>query len=680
MNLAFDLEPGDDLVYVAEAVEQIERIEHGLLDLEQSAADDVTLAEIFRAAHTLKGSAATIGHSRMAELTHALEEVFGALRSGLLRDLSAFNDLLLPTVDVLRVLVDEVVAGHTLTDAPSPLARGIVDRLAATLGEDAAEEARSIGGAAVAIGAVDADVLARLLDASRAPEGPRTIITFAVDPGSAWAGARQLQGVMAATETGRLLASVPSVEEIEAGTDGSVVSMMLQGSADDLGGLLARLRVMDDVIQAQVEQLDDEGVPVWTDLVGTAGPDAPANRRTAAHTIRIEVGQLDDLMNLVGELIVQKTRLRRQANLLAGRLGEDLLATEAEDGARHFAQIVDRLQARVTQLRMLPIETVFSRFPRLVRDLSAQLGKDVDLTLDGQETELDRALLEEIGDPIGHLVRNALDHGLESSVDRIAAGKPERSAIRVAAHHADGRVVVEVTDDGRGMDPLAISSAAVERGLIDRVSVVAMTDAQRLRLIFLPGFSTAREVSTVSGRGVGMDVVRTNVERLGGTVAIRSTLGVGTTITMSLPLTLAIIEALLVRSGRRVCAIPLRSVLETLRLPRAKIQTVASAPVLSLARGVVPLQRLGAAMGDPRPEIETGAFVRAVLVGSQGAELALEVDAFLGTEEIVVKSLGLPGDQPTGVVGATILADGGVALVVDVDRLAAPALAYPKSA
>ena len=220
----------------------------------------------------------------------------------------------------------------------------------------------------------------------------------------------------------------------------------------------------------------------------------------------------------------------------------------------------------------------------------------------------------------------------------------------------------------------------MERGLIDSATAAGMTDAEAIRLIFLPGFSTAREITSVSGRGVGMDVVLTNVERLGGHVSISSTVGSGTTIAMSLPLTLAIIEALLVRSGRRICAIPLRSVLETQRVPRREVQTVASLPVLNLPRGVVPLQSLGVAMGDPHSDADSDEYVRAVLVRSRGTELALGVDEFLGTEEIVIKSLGLPGELPTGVVGATILADGGVALVVDVDRLAGPDRAYLRSA
>jgi two-component system chemotaxis sensor kinase CheA len=652
MDLTFDLEPGDDLVYVAEAIEQIERIEHGLLALERDAEDPATLAEIFRAAHTLKGSASTIGHDRMAELTHALEEVFGALRSGRLRGLAAFDTLLLPTVDVLRILVDEIAAGHTLTDEPARLAAAIMDRLAA------AQDDRGEPEDAVAT---------------------RSVLTFSVDPASGWSGIRMLQGLMAATETGRVIGSVPSLDEIEAGTDVADLSVELDGAPTEFEGLLERLRGMEDAVQVDIEELDATPFASADASAATHG-ELPPTRQSTAHTIRIEVSQLDELMDFVGELIVQKTRMRRQARLLGARLGEDALAIEAEAWARQFAQIVDRLQASVTNLRMLPIETVFSRFPRLVHDLSAQLDKDIGLILDGGETELDRSLLEEIGDPLAHLIRNALDHGIEPGPDRVAAGKPERGTIRVTARHVDGRVVVEVADDGRGMDPRAIAGTAVERGLLDPAAATALTDAEALRLVFLPGFSTAREVTAISGRGVGMDVVLTNVERIGGRVSISSTPGSGTTIAMSLPLTLAIIDALLVRSGRRICAIPLRSIVETRRMPRGDVRVVGGQPVLNLSRAVVPLRSLSGAMGDPDGAGPDDGYVRAVLVRSRDAELALGVDAFLGTEEIVLKSLGVPGDQPFGIVGATILADGGVALVVDVDRLVAPARTHLRSA
>ena len=293
MKLTFDLEPGDDVVYVAEAVEQIERIERGLLELEQNAANEATLAEIFRAAHTLKGSAATIGHGRMAELTHALEEVFGALRSGRLRDLAEFGDLLLPTVDVLRILVDEIAAGETLTDAPGQLARAIIDRLAVALAESEPADAPVISADTEEVANLDAARLDRLLGASVPSDGLRSLITFGVDAASPWSGVRLLQGLMAATETGRLLGSVPSLEEIESDTGGAVLSMLLNGQSSELEDLLGRLRAMDDTVRVEVHDIDDSAIatrprptrlPVRTNLRPAGRPPTPFGSMSGSST------------------------------------------------------------------------------------------------------------------------------------------------------------------------------------------------------------------------------------------------------------------------------------------------------------------------------------------------------------------------------------------------------------
>jgi two-component system chemotaxis sensor kinase CheA len=695
-ELQLDLEPGDDEIYVDEAVEQIERIERGLLELEAHTANQASLAEIFRAAHTLKGSAATVGHARMAELTHALEDVFGALRDGRLEDVGGFGDLLLSTVDVLRVLVDEVAAGKELTDAPGPLAGSIRRCLQAILAGDPTQgmsgtsmstgttgrtgaathlvTVATVEAAATPTAATELDAarIAQLLDRWPANDAPQSLVTVSADDASEWTAVRLLQALMAASDSGQLLGSVPTLEEVESGNAGSVLTILVHGAPDETDSLARRLGAIEEV-DVTVIAVVAEGTARTGDTGQTLRPQAPTSRRAASHTIRIEVGQLDDLMDLVGELIVQKTRLRRQARQLAVRLGDDPLVIEADDGSRHFAQIVTRLQGSVTQLRMLPIETIFNRFPRLVRDLAAQLGKEVDLSLEGSETGLDRSLLEEIVDPLGHLIRNALDHGIEPAAERAAAGKASRGMVRVTARHADGRVLVEVADDGRGMDPVALAQTAVARGLLQAAAADALSPADALQLVFMPGFSTTTEVTSVSGRGVGMDVVRANVERLGGRVTITSTPGIGSTITMSLPLTLAIIDALLVRSGDRICAIPLGSVIETQRIPWGDIETVTGTPVLNLPRGVVPFQPLGAAMGDHVGAALHARHMNAVLVQAHGAELALGVDEFLGAEEVVLKSLGIPGQPPSGIAGGTILADGRVALVIDVERLIGPA-------
>jgi len=702
--LAFDLGPGDHRLFIDESLEQIETIETGLLDLERGDGSPQVVNEIFRAAHTLKGSAATIGHRRMAELTHALEDVFGALRAGTLAELGAFADVALSTIDVLRALVEEVSAGHILTDAPEHLTtrlRTMLDEVAGAAAPPGGSPGTPSTGRTPA--AVDdrpaADpVVERLLREAPDTAGPRSLVRCSVDPSSSWQAVRLLQAAVEATESGRLLSSAPSVEEIEGGLADDSLALLVRGLPSDLEPLLARLRAIDDIVEVSARPLeapaaDESG---QSDPVGageTGSGDPPGERRAAdlgvearglpggarlglagdrlkiaQQTIRIDVSRLDELMNLVGELVVHKTRLQLQAHQLMGRLGDDPIARSAEEGAQQFARIASQLQDQVTGLRMLPIETVFNRFPRVVRDLAAKLGKEVELVVEGKETELDRSVLEEVGDPLGHLVRNALDHGIETPEVRVAAGKPPSGRLRLSARHADGQIVITIEDDGAGMDPDALRRSAVEKGLMTSEAAAALSDAEALKIIFLPGFSTAARVTDVSGRGVGMDVVRTNIERLGGRVDVSSTIGRGTRVALSLPLTLAIIGAMLVRSGSRVCALPMTGVVETLRIEPGAISHVARHPVITLRGRVVPVAVLDTALGDPPHPLRPNGrgFINLVVVRSRDLELALAVDEFVGQQEIVLKSLSAFTGRLVGISGATIMADGTVALVVDI--------------
>jgi two-component system chemotaxis sensor kinase CheA len=393
--------------------------------------------------------------------------------------------------------------------------------------------------------------------------------------------------------------------------------------------------------------------------------------KSAQQTIRIDVTRLDELMNLVGELVVHKTRLQQSAQFLAVRLGDDPLARQADDDSQQFARIAGQLQDQVTGLRMLPIETVFNRFPRVVRDIALRLNKEVQLMIEGKETELDRSVLEEVGDPLGHLVRNALDHGIETPEERRALGKSLPATVRLTARHADGRILITVEDDGRGMDPASLRRSVVEKGLMTREAADLTSDADMLRVIFTPGFSTAKVVTEVSGRGVGMDVVRSNIEHLGGWVDVTSTPGQGTRVSLSLPLTLAIIGALLVKSGARICALPLTGVVETLRVEPRSFSRVRGHNVLTLRDRVIPVEQLDNALGDPPRPLESNdrGFINLVVVRSRGTEMALAVDAFVGQHEIVLKSLSEVTGERTALAGATIMADGAVGLVVDIAAL-----------
>ena len=759
MQLTFDLQEGDDRLFTDESLEQIERIEQGLLELEHDL-DAGVVNEGFRAAHTLKGSAATIGHRRMAELTHAMEDLFGAFRSGTLDDVRPFADVLLSTIDVLRALVAEVQEGETLTDAPEALTGQLRDLLATATATAAAKSTapkpatRSAAAAAVTrpVQPVEIDpdldaaaesaasqvaeqiepqeegvsnvavapLIHRLLVETPGGFEPRSIFVCRVDPMSEWQSVRLLQLVLEADETGGLIASAPDRQEIESGLGTTLLVMLVRGRPVELLDVRKRLAAIDDVVSVEAvaaplgtPETDAVATPLSVDVYGpedsvpafgaartddekTAGPPAAAERRqadlgaearglppaermavagdrlkSAQQTIRIDVTRLDELMNLVGELVVHKTRLAQSAQLLAVRLGDDPLARQADEDSQQFARIAGQLQDQVTGLRMLPIETVFNRFPRVVRDIAQRLEKEIQLVIEGKETELDRSVLEEVGDPLGHLVRNALDHGIETPDERRALGKPLPATVRLTARHADGRILITVEDDGKGMDPDALRRSAVEKGLMTREAAEATSDAEILRIIFTPGFSTAKVVTEVSGRGVGMDVVRNNIERLGGWVDVTSTVGQGTKVSLSLPLTLAIIGALLVKSGARVCALPLTGVVETLRVEESSFGRVRGHNVLTLRDRVIPVEQLDNALGDPPRPLRSNdrGFINLVVVRSRGTEMALAVDAFVGQHEIVLKSLSQVTGERAGLAGATVMADGAVGLVVDIAAL-----------
>ncbi len=690
MPLAFDLQPGDERLFTDESVEQIERIEEGLLELERGALDATLLNEVFRAAHTLKGSAATIGHARMTGLTHAMEDILGAMRSGRLTDPRPLTDLLLSTVDVLRALVDEVCLGEVRTESAESLTEALREAFAAATSPGAGSGSPPASGVAVgtsdaAGGALGTDrLLARLLAELPPGDAPRSIIRCSVDPASEWGSVRLLQLAIEAEASGRLSLSVPSRDEIESEIESSGIVLLVEGLPHELDELRTTLASVDEVTEVDIRPLEAasaEGGPAERRQVDL-GPEARgllgADRaitgerlKAAQQTIRMDVSRLDELMDLVGELIVQRTRVQQHAHDVALRVGDDPLAREAEAVAVQFTRITSQLQDRVTGLRMLPIDSVFSRFPRVVRDIASRLGKSVRLDIEGKETELDRSVLEEVGDPLGHLVRNALDHGLETPEERRAAGKSAEGRVRLTARHADGQILITVEDDGRGMDAGHLRTVAVSKGVLTQDAAAALSDADALRLIFAPGFSTAARITDVSGRGVGMDVVRTNIERLGGRVEVRSTLGRGTQVELSLPLTLAIIGALMVRSGERVCALPLTGVVETLRIDPAALSTVAGHHVITLRGRVVPVEVLDNALGDPRRPIRAGTrgLINLVVVRSRSSELALVVDEFVGQHEIVLKSMGAFAGRLNGVAGATIMADGRVALVADIGAL-----------
>ena len=392
-----------------------------------------------------------------------------------------------------------------------------------------------------------------------------------------------------------------------------------------------------------------------------------AKEKSVDKTVRTSVERLDALMNLVGELITDRNRLNQLRNQLDVTYRGNEKFSMLSDTMVHIGRITDQLQEEVMHIRMLPVANVFNKFPRLVRDLAQKTGKELDLVIRGQDTELDRSVIEEINDPLIHLLRNSVDHGIETPSERIAAGKNPRGTVTLTARHEQGRIILTVEDDGKGINTEKLKASAVAKGLISQVDAASMPDEKAIDLIFLSGISTSKTISDISGRGVGMDIVRTNIERLNGTVVVETHQGIGSVFTISLPLTLAIVPTLLVRVNDITFAIPLVMVVETQHLRGKDIRAVSGKPVTQLRDKVITLIHLSDVFKLDSSEKTGDCFM--VVVRSNKVEIGLIVDSLMGEEEVVVKSLNSIIGETPGISSAAILGDGQVALILDVSGL-----------
>jgi len=643
--------------FFEESREGLEAMEAGLLQLEQGDRDAELINSIFRAAHSIKGGAATFGFEAVAALTHVLETLLDELRAGKRVVSGAGIDAMLASVDVLRALLGEAETGHP---ADPQASQAVQARLNAVLsGKDTP--------AAAAVVAVEAPAVE--------PVGWR--IGFTPAPSLFMSGNDPLRIIRELDRLGTLDVAcrterLPGFEQMDP---------LEAYLAWDLGliGALPRSAVaeafawVEDDCELEIEAILAEAVadtsapdlamPAELEQV-QAGPVAANEQRNgtpeaAESSIRVSTDKIDGLINLVGELVITQAMLKQ----ISAKLDPDL-AERLFEGLDLLERNTRDLQEAVIGVRMLPVEAVFRRFPRLVRDLSARLGKQVRLRTLGEGTELDKGLIEKIADPLVHLVRNSIDHGLELPDARVAAGKDGTGTITLAASHQGGHIVIEVADDGRGLDRERILAKAAERGLAvpDKP-----TDAQVWDLIFQPGFSTADAVTDLSGRGVGMDVVRRNIQALGGEVQLESALGHGTRVVIRLPLTLAILDGMTVAVGEETLILPLSHVIEALQPDPADVRRmVGEGRVLRVRGEYLPLVSLNEyyRYGQPRRD---DALV--VVVEGDGQKLALEVDELVGQQQVVVKNLENNYRRVDGISGATILGDGRVALIVDVGGL-----------
>jgi two-component system chemotaxis sensor kinase CheA len=691
MELTFDLAEDEFPIFWAETDEQLQVLDDGLIRLEREGEDMELLQALFRAAHTLKGTAGMIGHKRMVTLTHAMETALDLLRKHTLQISSGLIDLCLEGTDALRLLREEVV-----THSESEVAvESLTDRFSALmLGDNQASAIQPKIQPAIKSPEIPPTTGDPASPQSLKAKNGETVIRVKISQTSIASAARAFQIFMELQNLGTIKEMTPTEAEIETAKPVHEVTAIIEtekseseiraamdtiseldtvevfpsGSSLPVGGSSATpvVATAPEVVQTvsqPVKRPTSQSEPNQT----TGGK--PSNQGvTVEKTVRTSVERLDNLMNLVGELITDRNRLYQLRNSLANTIHNNEQVDVLSDTITHVGRITDQLQMEVMGIRMLPVSNVFNKFPRMVRDLSAKLDKKIDLVVEGENTELDRSVIEEINDPLIHLLRNSVDHGIETAADRLTAGKPETAIVKLTARHEQGRIILTVEDDGKGIDPAKIKSIAISKGILTEIDAAAMGDDEAINLIFASGFSTAKVVNDVSGRGVGLDIVRNNIQRLNGTVMVETEQGVGSRFLVTLPLTLAIVPTLLVQVGKNTLAIPLVTVLETLRVFTKDVQTVNSRPVIRLRDKVLPLLEVADAFGFKSSKKDQG-FRYVVVVGMGKQQMGLAVDRLLGQEEVVVKSLGSMIGEVMGIASAAILGDGSVILIVDVQAL-----------
>ncbi|MEW6540689.1 MAG: chemotaxis protein CheA [Bacillota bacterium] len=679
-------------VFLDELEEKIEILNDGFLALERDGDNPETIQEIFRAAHTVKGSSGILGYNHMSSLTHEMENLFSLLRDGRVRSTPHMVDVLLESLDTLKMLRDEVTGtgetGRTVDIGP------VVEKLrgfreqAGTGGDG-----RGTAGFCPAAGPEEtaetafsdavSDVIREAADQGYGAYRVRVDI----DPDCRMKSVRAFLVFQTLEKAGvQVIWSEPPVDELEQGGFGAGFELLAvsEEDADRLRGILTLIAEVNAVTVVPVTALDEVGAgqaaaaPAPGGTLAPAGPvpdfpvkqaDSLNDHKKAVRTVRIDVRKLDSLMNLVGELVIERTRLERFADLMELKYRSEEMIDTLNEISNHLGQITSDLQEEIMKARMLPIAQVFNRFPRMIRDLAHKLGKEVDLVIEGRDTELDRNVIEIISDPLLHLIRNAVDHGLEMPEERLAAGKPRAGTLTLRAFHQENHIVIIVEDDGRGVDPDQLRAKARQMQLFDETTLERLSDQEAMNLIFYAGFSTAANVSDVSGRGVGMDVVKSQIEQINGVVEMRSTPGQGTAISIKLPLTLAIIRALMVGLDSHVYAFPLSNVVETIHLDPAAIRMIRDSEVVVVRGEVLSLVRLGRLFRQR--ETGTAEKLYMVVIGTGQNRVGVVVDRLVGEQEIVIKSLGDFLGRIPGISGATILGDGKVALIVDVRALLA---------
>ncbi|NHA72388.1 hybrid sensor histidine kinase/response regulator [Helicobacter pylori] len=642
--------------FLIEAFEMNEQLDQDLVELEHNPEDLDLLNRIFRVAHTIKGSSSFLNLNILTHLTHNMEDVLNRARKGEIKITPDIMDVVLRSIDLMKTLL------VTIRDTGSDTNNGKENEIEEAVKQLQAITSQNLEGAKETSGTKEAPQKENKEEAkgeakenkAKAPtaENPTSDNPLADEPDLDYANM--------------------SAEEVEA----------------EIERLLNKRQEADKERRAQKKQEDQakpkQEVAPAKETPKTETPKAPKTETKAKakadteenkapsigveQTVRVDVRRLDHLMNLIGELVLGKNRLIRIYSDVEERYDGEKFLEELNQVVSSISAVTTDLQLAVMKTRMQPVGKVFNKFPRMVRDLSRELGKSIDLIIEGEETELDKSIVEEIGDPLIHIIRNSCDHGIEPLEERRRLNKPETGKVQLSAYNEGNHIVIKISDDGKGLDPVMLKEKAIEKGVISERDAEGMSDREAFNLIFKPGFSTAKVVSNVSGRGVGMDVVKTNIEKLNGIIEIDSEVGVGTTQKLKIPLTLAIIQALLVGVQEEYYAIPLSSVLETVRISQDEIYTVDGKSVLRLRDEVLSLVRLSDIF-KVDAILESNSDVYVVIIGLADQKIGVIVDYLIGQEEVVIKSLGYYLKNTRGIAGATVRGDGKITLIVDVGAM-----------
>lgn len=679
-------------IFIDESNEHLQNLNTQILNLEAEPDNMDTINEIFRAAHSLKGMAGTMGYKRMQNLTHDMENVFSEVRNGHIKVAPGMIDILFQCLDALEEYVSNIKES---ADEGTNDNEALIKQLNAILDnkgvepEPVKEEAKTSATQEesgdgkkwlnIVLDSTQVNVIKSAQEMKKNVYG----ITVAVQETCILKAARAFLVFKAVEEKGEIVVSNPPAQDIEDEKFDKDFSLIVisENSLQDVikaAEYVSEIAsVVGDVVDLNsmkkqkeaTEQEETKPVATETKAVETENKTSKATEKKSSgskpvvnRTVRVDIEKLDVLMNLVSELIIAKN------SLVSTTVNENSQDDAFNEQIEYLESVTTNLHESVMKVRMVPIESVVSKFPRMIRDLSKKLGKKMELYMSGEDTELDRTVVDEIGDPLMHLLRNSADHGLESTETRAERGKPEIGSIFLDAYQDGNNVVIEVRDDGNGIDVEKVRNKAIERGTITAEQAVNMTDKEIIDLLFLPSFSTAKAVTDVSGRGVGLDVVRSKIESLSGEVEVKSVLGEGSTWTIRLPLTLAIIQALMIEVGNEKYAISLGSIQTIEDIMVNDIKLVQNKEVIHLRGNVIPLVRLSEVLEVESTKKDEESMV-VVIVKKSDKQAGLVIDELLGQQEIVIKSLGKYMKQSKIISGATILGDGEVALILDSNAL-----------